>query len=202
MREVVAGDVLPQLPAGAEHTAVHQHGFEREHVVARESVLDAVRTAGVLGDVAADRARGEARGVGRVVEPVLCHRLGEHARHHARLHDAHPVCDIDLEDPIHTVERQRDPAVQGQGAAGESRAAAPGRDGYTELERQAKDRLDILGRSGAHGDLRHRPEVLGLVVGERFERDRIVHDVRGAECVLEARYELGGDGGVGVHGVR
>src|SRR3712207_7896502 len=45
-----------------------EHDAQAGHVVRREAVLEAVRAAGVLGDVAADRADDLARRVGRVVE--------------------------------------------------------------------------------------------------------------------------------------
>ena len=50
--------------------AVRQHDVGREDVVDGEAVLQAVRAAGVLGDVAADRADLLARRVGRVEEAV------------------------------------------------------------------------------------------------------------------------------------
>ena len=59
------------------HVAVGQHDHGAEHVVDREAVLQAVRAAGVLGEVAADRAHLLARRVGRVVEAVR----GDRFRH-------------------------------------------------------------------------------------------------------------------------
>ena len=53
-----------------DELAVGQHDVDGEHVVDREAVLEAVRAARVLGDVAADRADLLARRVGRVVEAV------------------------------------------------------------------------------------------------------------------------------------
>ena len=53
--------------ADVHEVAVRQHGFDAKHVMDGEAVLQAVRAAGVLGDVAADRADDLARRVGRVV---------------------------------------------------------------------------------------------------------------------------------------
>ena len=53
--------------AEVHELAVRQHGLDAEHVVHGEAVLQAVRAAGVLGDVAADRADHLARRIGRVV---------------------------------------------------------------------------------------------------------------------------------------
>ena len=54
-REVVADDVLHRFRAGADDLPGRQHGLERQHVALRDAVLKRARTAGALGDVAADR---------------------------------------------------------------------------------------------------------------------------------------------------
>ena len=56
-----------QRAADAHELAVGHHGLDLEHVVHGEAVLQAMRAAGVLGDVAADRAHLLARRIGRVV---------------------------------------------------------------------------------------------------------------------------------------
>ena len=53
-----------------DHLAVGQHDSQPSTWFVGEAVLQAVGAAGVLGDVAADRAHLLARRVGRVVEPV------------------------------------------------------------------------------------------------------------------------------------
>ena len=53
--QVVAVD-LAALAAEHDHLAVGQHDLEREDVRRRDAVGQAVRTTGVVGDVAADRA--------------------------------------------------------------------------------------------------------------------------------------------------
>ena len=56
--------------AQMHHLAVRQDGFDAHHVMDGESVLQAVRAAGVLRDVAADRTDQLARRIGRVVIAV------------------------------------------------------------------------------------------------------------------------------------
>ena len=53
--------------AQVHELAVGQHRLDAEHVMHGEAVLQAVRAAGVLGDVAADRADLLARRIRRVV---------------------------------------------------------------------------------------------------------------------------------------
>ena len=67
--QVGPGRIEP-LAAEVNDLAVGQHELERRHVGDREAVLEAVGAAGVLGDVAADRADLLARRVGRVVEAL------------------------------------------------------------------------------------------------------------------------------------
>ena len=63
--QVVAGRV-DLLAAERDDLAVGEHDLQAGDVVRREAVLEAVRAAGVLGDVAADRADDLRRRVGRV----------------------------------------------------------------------------------------------------------------------------------------
>ena len=67
--------VSSERAAEMHELAVGQHGLDAEHVMHREAVFQAVRAAGVLGDVAADRAdllarRIRARSSSRTAPPV------------------------------------------------------------------------------------------------------------------------------------
>jgi hypothetical protein len=63
------------LAADAQDLAVDQHQFDAEHVVGGQAVFEAVHAAGILRDVAADRA-GDLRGrIGRVVEALALDRV-------------------------------------------------------------------------------------------------------------------------------
>ncbi len=61
---------IERLASQLDDVAVGEDEGQAGHVVGREAVLEAVRAAGVLGDVAADRAHLLARRVGRVEEAV------------------------------------------------------------------------------------------------------------------------------------
>ena len=84
-----------------DELAVGQHDVGGQHVVDGEAVLQAVRAAGVLGDVAADRADLLRRRVRRVVEAVRRDRLRHVEIGHAGLDDDVTGVDVDLEDPVH-----------------------------------------------------------------------------------------------------
>ena len=87
-RQQVVARRVERLGAELDRLAVDGEAAHAQHVVHRQAVLQAVHAAGVLGDVAADRAGDLARGVGRVVQAVRRRRLGDREVAHAGLHDA------------------------------------------------------------------------------------------------------------------
>ena len=145
--------------AEVHELAVGQHRLDAEHVVDGEAVLQAVRAAGVLGDVAANRADDLARRVGRVVaaerrDPPRDLEVGD-----ARLDDDPQVGDVDVEDAVEP--RQADEHAVGdrQRAAGQA-GAVPARDErHAVAPAQPDDRLHLLGRLGQHDRRRRRPQV-------------------------------------------
>ncbi len=74
-REQVVTGAVQRLAPELDHLAGDQHATDPADVVHRESVLDAVQAARILGDVAADRARDLRRRIGRVIEVVRRRRL-------------------------------------------------------------------------------------------------------------------------------
>ena len=111
--EVIARAVLQGVGPGPDHLAVRQHHLQVQDEVARDTVLDRPRAAGVLGQVAADRATASAGGVRRIVQALLRHRLLQHLGDHTRLHRHLQVPLIDVHDPVHPVERQTHAPVHG-----------------------------------------------------------------------------------------
>ena len=172
---------VERLPAELDDLAVRQHECQPGDVVGREPVLEAVRAAGVLGDVAADRAHLLARGVGRVEEALSGDGAGDVEVRHARLDDDALAREVDLEDPVHSGERHDDAAWHGRRAARKT-GAGPARDEWHALAvTRAKHRLDVLGRSGKDDELGD-----GAVAGQPValvdtELLRLGDDVRGAE---------------------
>ena len=99
--QVVAGDALDRAPAGAQHPPVGEDDLQAEHVVGGDAVLDAAQAAGVLREVAADRAPVVAGGVRRIEQPGPGDGVPQRLVHHARLDDGEPVGRGDLEDGVH-----------------------------------------------------------------------------------------------------
>ena len=80
--------------------AIRQHGLDAEHVVHGKAVLEAMRAARVLGDVASDRADDLARRIGCVVAAKRCHAPGNLQVRDTRLHRDPQVRDVNVEDVI------------------------------------------------------------------------------------------------------
>ena len=83
-----------------------------------------MHAAGVLGDVAADRAGDLRRRIGRVVQPVRRGRLGDREIAHARLHDGGARQRIDRQDALELRQRQDDALAVRHRAAGQAGAGA------------------------------------------------------------------------------
>ncbi len=96
----------------------------REHMVRREAVLQAVRSAGVLRDVAADGADLLRRGIGRVEVPERPDRLADVEVGHAGLDRDLLVVEVDVEDRAHSCETHHHPVGRRERAAGEAGARA------------------------------------------------------------------------------
>ena len=112
--------------------------------------------AGVLRDVAADRARFLARGVGREVKPRVFNRAGEIEIHHARLDHRALVLEIEFEDAVHPRKDQQNSAVPRERPARKpsTRAASYQRD--LEAVCQEHDLHDVARRAREDNILRPR----------------------------------------------
>ena len=144
---VVAVD---RLAAECEQLAVGQDDLRAGDVVDREAVLEAVRAAGVLRDVAADGADLLARRVGGVEVALGGDGAGHVEVRDARLDDHALALEVDLEDPAHPRDGDDDPVRDGKRAAGEARPGAARDEGDAVARAQPKHRLHLLGRARKH----------------------------------------------------
>ena len=116
------------LAAQPHHLAVHQHHLDAEQVVGGEAVLQAVHAAGVLRDVAADRAGDLRAGIGRVVEALVLDRLGDAEIGDARLHAGAAVGIVDLEHAVELGHAEQDRVAHRHRAARQRGAGAARHD--------------------------------------------------------------------------
>ena len=184
-----AAQVRPGLLAGVaadrHQRAVGQHDLGGQHVVGGEPVLEAVRAAGVLRDVAADRAHLLAGRVGRVVQPVRRRRLRDRQVGDARLDDRPPVDRVDLQDLREARQADHHAVGDRQRAAGEP-GARPARDErHLVLVAHPHRRRDLLGVAGEQHQVRD-DAVAGepvALVGAALHR--VGDHVRGGQRLLE-----------------
>ncbi len=146
VRQVVADDVLDDLPAGLDDLAGRQHRLEAQHVLLGRPVLERARPAGALGDVAADDRLPQRRRVRRIEEPDLLDRVLEIAGDDVGFDDGDEVGFVDLEDAVHPLERDHDAAARRDRAAGVAGAAAARHHRDPVLRAEAHDRRDLRGR--------------------------------------------------------
>ena len=142
-----------------------QHG-ERDDVIRRHAVLEAVRTARVLGDVAADRARGLARRIRRVVQSVRGDRARQRDVHDARLDDREQILGVDRQNAIESVESDEHDAV-GERTARQSGARATRNERQIALGELANDGDELVARAG-----KDRERRLLVVRRQRIRRVR------------------------------
>ena len=109
--EVVAGDVLGQLAAHAQHAPAHEHGLEADHVVARDAVLEPAQAARALHHVAADRRDHLRARIGRVEQALRGHGLLQQGVLQTRLAGRREVLLVDLDQLAHAGARQHDAAA-------------------------------------------------------------------------------------------
>ena len=192
--QVIAG-VVELLAAERDDLAVGEHDLQARDVVRREAVLEAVRAAGVLGDVAADRADDLRRRVGRV-EVRRPDGGGDLDVRDAGLHDDALVGQVDLEQRAHPRQRDQDPVLDRQRAARQARSRAARDPRHARVGARAHDVADLGGARRQH-DRAGRRLVLQQPVGlVRAQLVGVGVDVLVAADLAQARDERGRDRGV------
>ena len=166
--QVVAGQV-ELLAAQLDDRAVGQHDLQAADVVRGEAVLEAVRAAGVLGHVAADRAHDLRRRVGRVeVRGPDRGRDGD-VRHPGLADDA-LVLEVDLEDAAQPREHDEHAVLERQRPARQAAARAARHPRHARRVAGAHDGGHLLAGAGQHGRARHGrvlQQPVGLVGAQR-----------------------------------
>jgi len=125
LRHVVAHDVLDGLAASTDDLARRQHRLQSEDVPFGRAVLECARSTRALGNVAADHRLSKTRRVGRIEQTNALYRILQIACDDVGLDNGEKILLIDLEDAIQPFQADDQPAGNGDGSAGVSRAAAP-----------------------------------------------------------------------------
>ena len=176
---------VQMLAAEAQHLAAHQHDLEAEYVVGGQPIFEAMHAAGVLADIAADRAGDLRGGIGRIIEARIFDGFRDGEILHAGLHARAAILEIHLQYAVELGHAEQNAVLERQRAAGERGAGAARHQLHIHLLRQRHDR--------AH--LRHR------LRQSDDERQRAIHDERVA-FIGAARGLVGDDIGGGQNGAQ
>ena len=153
----VVGFAVEVLAAEADDRAVDQHQLDAEKIVGRQPVLQAVHAAGILGDVAADRAGDLAGRIRSIVEAAMRHRVRDGEVGDARLDGDAAIVEVDLKDAVELAEGEQDTVGQRQCSARE-RGAGAARHHLDALGvAVSEDARDLLGILRQHHQHRRLP---------------------------------------------
>ena len=109
-----------------------------------------MNAAGVLGDVAANRARRLAGRIRDVIQAVRRDGARQVCVHQASLHDCNSIFGIDAENLAHPREFNHDPTSRGERSSGKARARAPRSKAHTLVRQKLQDFRCLFGRVGKH----------------------------------------------------
>ena len=118
--------------ADVDSLAIARVAANAHEVLQGHAVLEAVDAAGILGDVAADRAGNLAGGVRRVEQAMGTRGLRDGEVRDARLHGSRPCPGIDPHDPVKSRQRQQETILARQRPARQAGTRAPGHDRHPE----------------------------------------------------------------------
>ena len=157
---------LGRLAADLDDFARDQHDFAAQHVVGGHAVFQAMHAAGILRDIAADRAGDLRRRIGRIVKSGIGHRLADGQIGHAGLGHHGAVVEIDLADALEFAQAQQHRIGQRQRAAGQRGAGAARHHLDALLEAIFQNLRNLFGGVRQHHDHRRlaiRHQAVGLV---------------------------------------
>src|SRR3984885_8248697 len=150
--------------------AVWKYDFESEHMRRGESVLEAMRAAGIFGNIAADAAHRLRRRIGRVEIFLRQNAAGDIEIYYAWFDDDARIRNIDFENAIHSRQADHDSIFDGKRAAAEAcaRTARNERDFFGVAEFQK--RLDLSRVFRKQNAKRHHAKIRESVafVGAQF----------------------------------
>ncbi len=119
--------------------AVGEHDLERNDVIGGHPVFEAVRSAGVLGDVAAYRAGRLAGRVRHILEAERRHGFGKPGIHDTGLNHCPPLNRVYPENAVHSSEGDEHRIRLGKRSARKPGASAPGNERHLNQMQKAHD---------------------------------------------------------------
>ena len=150
--EQVIARAVEMLAAKSQDFTLDRNQLNSDDIVGRHAVFQAMDTAGILSDVAADGAGDLAGRVGRVIEAEALYRVRDAEIGHPRLGDDAAIGDVDLADAVELAHAKQDAVRERQGAARQRGSGASRHDFHAVGRAIAQDLHDLGSLVGEHGD--------------------------------------------------
>ncbi len=140
-------------PADVHNFAIGQDQLEAGHVVGSDTIGECVRPAGILRDIAADRAGFLTGRIGREIQTIFLRCARKVEIYDSRFDYGTLIFRVDLQDVVHARECEDDAALPGQRSAGETGSCAATYDGNIVAIRQLDDFDHILFAARKNNDI-------------------------------------------------
>ena len=152
-------------------------------MIHRNAILETMRSAGVLGDVAADGTGALTRRIGRVLETVRFCGGAELRIDDAGLDDSAPVVLVHLEDFVQTRQHEEHGAFVGERPTRQASPRAARHEGHAERREQPHDGNDFFAGTGKHNEIGNAAVSRKTIhrVGQAF-RTRLAHVLLADNC--------------------
>ncbi len=146
-------------PAKPDDFTGHEDQLAAEHIVGGEAIFQAMHAAGILRDIAADRAGDLGGGIGGVVKALRLDRAGDREIGDTRFDDRETVGEVDLLDFVELHHRDEHAVLERQGAPRERGSSAPRHHLHIVFVAIGEQLLDL--RDGFRQDDHHRQGTVG-----------------------------------------
>ena len=157
--EVVPIGLSLGIAKGDDLSTGEEHG-EREDMIERHTVFEAVWAAGILGHVATNRTCALARRVGSVVQTICGRRRSQRRIDHAGLDDRACIVTVDRDNPLEPVQPEQHDIVS-QRAARQACARSARHECCTRSRERSHNGDRLVPRAGKYGERR-----LALIAGQ------------------------------------
>ncbi len=121
-----------------------QDHLHTENMIGRNTVLEAMRSTSVLGDIAADGTGFLAGRIWGEEEMLVLHVRGEIEVNKPRLDQGSAIALVHLQHPVHSRERDNDAAIYSNGTPAQARAGTACNDWQTMFTRNLHHSRDLL----------------------------------------------------------
>ena len=148
MPEIQPGVVFQQAPVQGQELSGANNDFEPAYPVSCHPVPNNLNATGVRGDVTADLARATGGKVNGVMKPYIFCSLLDLCGDCTRLTGDAATCWVNIDNPIHSIQRQDQLTAGSHGATAQTSTASRRYDRRIEATGELDDLLNFCNRLG------------------------------------------------------